>query len=59
MAEAQKAIKAEFDKFFEFPTDDKQVVSSVSCRLFADHWHQVQMGEIRPLTIPAQTIDKD
>ena len=31
------AIEKEFDKFFEFPTDDKSQVSSTSCKLFAAH----------------------
>lgn len=30
-------ISKEFDEFFEFTTDDKTSVSSVSCKLFADH----------------------
>lgn len=30
-------IQKEFDRFFEFPTDKKDTVSSVSCRLFAFH----------------------
>ena len=30
-------IDKEFDKFFEFETDDKSVVTSVSCKLFAKH----------------------
>ena len=28
-------ISAEFDAFFEFDTDDKRTVTSVSCKLFA------------------------
>lgn len=30
-------IEKEFDKFFEFDTDDKSTVTSVSCKLFAEH----------------------
>jgi len=30
-------IEDEFDKFFEWPTDDKSTVSSVSAKLFAKH----------------------
>lgn len=30
-------IEQEFDKFFEWPTDDKSTVSSVSAKLFAKH----------------------
>lgn len=33
----RKFIESEFDKFFEFDTEDKIVVLSVSCRLFAEH----------------------
>lgn len=29
-------IQKEFDKFFEFPGDDRSQVTSVSCRLFAE-----------------------
>lgn len=29
-------IEAEFDRFFEFETDDRRTVTSVSCRLFAE-----------------------
>ena len=30
-------ISKEFDEFFEFTTEDRTQVSSVSCKLFADH----------------------
>ena len=30
-------IESEFDKFFEFPGTDKSQVTSVSCKLFAEH----------------------
>ena len=29
-------IQREFDRFFEFDTDDRRIVTSVSCRLFAE-----------------------
>lgn len=29
-------IEREFDRFFEFDTDDRRIVTSVSCRLFAE-----------------------
>jgi len=33
----KKYLNDEFDRFFEFPTEDKSQVSSVSCKLFAEH----------------------
>lgn len=33
----KEMIKKEFDDFFEFPSSDKGFVTSVSCRLFAEH----------------------
>ena len=33
----QSYIDAEFNTFFEFPSDDKSHVSSVSAKLFAKH----------------------
>jgi len=33
----KKYLQEEFDRFFEFPTDDKSQVSSVSARLFVEH----------------------
>lgn len=33
-------LQNEFDSFFEFPTDDKSQVSSVSARLFVEHMAQ-------------------
>ena len=30
-------VDEEFNKFFEFDTDDKSTVTSVSCKLFAEH----------------------
>lgn len=34
---SDEEIEREFDSFFEFPSDDRSHVSSVSCRLFARH----------------------
>jgi hypothetical protein len=42
-------IDAEFDRFFEFPTDDKSQVSSVSAKLFALHIAQPLLNEIARL----------
>jgi hypothetical protein len=34
-------IQSEFDKFFEFPEgSDRRMVTSVSCRLFAEHIYE-------------------
>lgn len=33
----KKIIESLFNDFFEFPTDDKTHVTSVSCKLFAQH----------------------
>ena len=30
-------LNDEFNRFFDFPTEDKSQVSSVSCKLFAEH----------------------
>lgn len=38
-------IDAEFEKFFEFPTDDRSAVSSVSCKLFARHVAEMVRGD--------------
>lgn len=35
--ELRKIIDEEFDNFFEFSTEDKSSVTSVSCKLFAEH----------------------
>ena len=37
MRESLKRIEEEFKSFFEFPTDDKSSITSVSCKLFAEH----------------------
>lgn len=46
----RKFIEDEFDKFFEFDTDDKSIVLSVSCRLFAEHIAQLAATPLQPLT---------
>lgn len=33
----KKYLNDEFDRFFEFPGDDRNTVSSVSAKLFAEH----------------------
>lgn len=33
----KKYLNNEFDRFFEFPTEDRSKVSSESCKLFAEH----------------------
>jgi hypothetical protein len=38
-------IEKEFDKFFEFPTDDKSHVSSTSCKLFASHIAELERNK--------------
>ena len=38
-------IEKEFDKFFEFDTDDKSVVTSVSCKLFAKYIAEMVRGK--------------
>lgn len=38
-------IEKEFDKFFEFPTDDKSQVSSTSCKLFAVHIAELERNK--------------
>jgi len=35
--EMRKVIDAEFDRFFEFNSADRSKVTSVSCKLFAEH----------------------
>lgn len=48
-------IDAEFDRFFEFPTDDRSQVSSVSCKLFALAIAQPLLEEIARLqSVPAE-----
>lgn len=37
MTDTRKYIDEQFDKFFEFDTDDKSTVTSTSCKLFAEH----------------------
>lgn len=36
-SDLKQIIDTEFDRFFEFPTADRSQVSSVSCKLFAQH----------------------
>lgn len=40
-------IQAEFDAFFEFDTDDRSVVTSVSCRLFAQRIAALTEARVR------------
>lgn len=49
-------IEAEFNKFFEFPTDDRATVSSVSCKLFARH--VVDMSRKAALTTGRERFEK-
>lgn len=44
-------VEKEFDKFFEFPGEDRSVVSSVSARLFARHCVDKYIAENNDLTI--------
>ena len=37
MRESLRKIDEEFNKFFEFPTDDHRTVTSTSCKLFAEY----------------------
>ena len=46
----RKFIEDEFDKFFEFDTNDKSIVLSVSCRLFAEHISRLAATPVQPLT---------
>lgn len=45
----QTYIDGEFNRFFEFPTDDKRQVSSVSAKFFALHIAQPLLEEIARL----------
>ena len=38
-------LNDEFNRFFDFPTEDKSQVSSVSCKLFAEHIASVARDE--------------
>lgn len=38
----QARIQEEFDKFFEFDTEDRSFVTSVSCRLFAERMIELE-----------------
>jgi hypothetical protein len=40
-------IAAEFDRFFEFDTEDRSLVTSVSCRLFALHIARLQAKQAK------------
>jgi len=40
-------IEEEFDQFFEFPTDDRSTVSSVSAKLFAKYCVDKYIAELR------------
>jgi len=40
-------IDKEFDGFIEFPTDDKTYVTTVSAKLFAEHWAEKELKESR------------
>ena len=37
----RKLVEQEFEKFFEFDTENRSVVTSVSARLFAEHMVQL------------------
>lgn len=51
----QTYIDDEFNRFFEFPSDDKNQVSSVSAKLFALHIAQPLLEEIARLqSAPAE-----
>ena len=48
----REEMQAEFDKFFEFPGDDRSQVTSVSCRLFAEHIARLTEGrDVITLTV--------
>lgn len=40
-------IEREFNQFFEFDSEDRRTVTSVSCRLFAEHIAQRAAGQER------------
>ena len=39
-------VNSEFDKFFEFDSNKKTHVTSVSCKLFAEHMIELRQAEI-------------
>ena len=42
-------IRAEWDKFIEYPSDDKSFVSTVSAQLFAEHIAKLQATQAEPM----------
>ena len=42
-----KKIDAEFNKFIDFPTEDKMFVTSVSAKLFAEHMINIERNEFK------------
>lgn len=51
-------IAKEFDRFFEFDTDDRSTVTSTSARLFAEHIARVSIAAEREACakIAAETV---
>ena len=55
----EQIIAAEFDNFFEFPTDDRSQVSSMSAKLFADHISEITSARLRALIEDIKAWDVD
>ena len=54
-------LQEEFDRFFDFPTDDKSEVSSVSARLFVEHMAkpiEAQVETLRAVVIECRSSVK-
>lgn len=51
-------LNDEFNRFFEFPTEDKSQVSSVSAKLFAEHIAYPLEREIEQLRQRVQKLEK-
>ena len=52
-------LNDEFNRFFEFPTEDKSHVSSVSAKLFAEHIAYPLEREIEQLRQRVQDLEKE
>jgi len=59
MNKNRNIVNSEFDNFFEFDSNKKTHVTSVSCKLFAEHMMESQQAEITRLNAIIKENDKE
>jgi hypothetical protein len=59
MNKNRNIVNSEFDNFFEFDSNKKTHVTSVSCKLFAEHMMESQQAEITRLNKHVEQVNND